>query len=318
MIVNILTASGTQKLWKAERIMFYGQGVQEFSHPVQMWTNLHGSNASPIATYTPTSGNELYVDLTDYVRTYPTVSHVYFNSAYFENIADIAVSVVGLINPANVIIPPRDINDTFDSLILPPSLILKPISLDATLKLECYDTGTYLAATGRIKIQPSGDVVNMQSARPLQLPYATTSIEMWHLNDVNYKTIALRELDCDKRYAAVKWISLSGVERCNTFEVMKPKTEAVDQFSLIPIDNEYIEIKGRKDGLTLRLDGLSAYDLWYYSDVMFSSNVQVSLNGSTWDRVQVTTKSATQPDGGANNGKLEIAINWKRYDAVAM
>lgn len=318
MIVNILTASGTQKLWKAERIMFYGQGAQEFSHPVKMWTNLHGSNTSPIATYTPTSSNELYVDLTDYVRTYPTVSHVYFNSAYFENIADISVSVVGLINPSNVIIPYRDINDTMESLILPPSFMLKPIASDARLKIECYDTGTYAAATGRIVMRPSGDDIWLHNARSLQLPYETTSIEIWHLEDINYKTIALRELNCDKRYAAVKWISLSGVERCNTFEVMKPKTEAVDQFSLIPIDNEYIEIKGRKDGLTLRLDGLSAYDIWYYSDVMFSSNVQVSLDGSTWDRVQVTTKSATQPDGGANNGKLEIAINWKRYDAVGM
>ena len=305
--------------WKQERLVCKKQ-MNNLANKVLMWSNLHGSQSAPIAEYygyTIGNANEVSIDLTDYVRTYPTVASIYIQEEG-ASACTLSISVKGLINPANVIIPPRDINDTFDSLILPPSLILKPIASGAALKLECYDTGTYLAATGRIKIQPSGDVVNMQNARPLQLPSTATSIEMWHLNDDNYKTIALRELDCDKRYAAVKWISLSGVERCSTFEVMKPKTEAVDQFSLMPIDNEYIEVKGRKDGLTLRLDGLSAYDLWYYSDVMFSSNVQVSLDGTAWDRVQVTTKSATQPDGGANNGKLEIAINWKRYDAVAM
>lgn len=318
----VIAQDGTSKAvnyWKQERLVCKKQ-MSNLANKVLVWTNLHGSQSAPIAQYygyAIDNTNEVCIDLTDYVRTYPTVASIYIKEEGL-NTCTLSISVKGLINPANVIIPYRDINYTMGSLILPPSFMLKPIASGALLKIECYDDGTYQASTGRIVMRPSGDVIELRNARPLQLPYATTSIELWHLGEVNYKTIALRELDCDKRYAAVKWISLSGVERCNTFEVMKAKTETADAFSLMPIDNEYTEIKGRKDGLTLRLDGLSTYDLWYYSDVMFSSNVQVSLDGLTWDRVQVTTKSATQPDGGANNGKLEIAINWKRYDAVSM
>ena len=305
MIVNILTASGTQKLWKAERIMFYGQGVQEFSHPVKMWTNLHGSNTSPIATYTPTSSNELYVDLTDYVRTYPTVSHVYFNSAYFENIADISVSVVGLINPANVIIPYHPLK-AYGALIVPPSKLLIAANQQGVEESEFYKTNGTWSVSGGASLGASGRVIG-------QIDSAFTLSDGTHSRKFQPKT-----RHCGVEYAFVKWISFTGIERTHIFEVSKVKTETADAFSLMPIDNEYIEIKGRKDGLSLRLDGLCAYDLWYYSDVITSSNVQVSLDGTNWDRVQVTTKSITQPDGEGGDGELEITINWKRYDAVAM
>ena len=305
MIVNILTASGTQKLWKAERIMFYGQGVQEFSHPVKMWTNLHGSNTSPIATYTPSSSNELYVDLTDYVRTYPTVSHVYFNSAYFENIADISVSVVGLINPANVIIPYHPLK-AYGALIVPPSKLLIAANQQGVEESEFYKTSGTWSVSGGASLGSSGRVIG-------QIDGAFTLSDGTHSRKFQPKT-----RHCGVEYAFVKWISFTGMERTHIFEVSKVKTETADAFSLMPIDNEYIEIKGRKDGLSLRLDGLCAYDLWYYSDVITSSNVQVSLDGTNWDRVQVTTKSITQPDGEGGDGELEITINWKRYDAVAM
>ena len=320
MIVIAQDGSSTAvNYWKQDRLICKKQ-MSNLTNKVSMWSNLHGSQSAPIAQYYGyTIGNsyEVSIDLTDYVRTYPSVASIYIKEDG-ASACTLSISVKGLINPAKVIIPYRAINDTMDSIILPPSLILKPIASGSPLKLECYDAGTYEAATGRINIIPSGDVAKIQEARPLQLPYATTSIEIWHLDSIKYMTIPLRELDCDKRYAAVKWTSITGVERCSTFEVIKAKTETGDSLSIMPVDNEYIDIKGRKDGLTLRLDGLSAYDLWYYSDVMFSSNVQISLDGLNWDRVQVTTKSITQPDGGANDGKLEISINWKRYDAVAM
>ena len=97
------------------------------------------------------------------------------------------------------------------------------------------------------------------------------------------------------------------------------KQTTKNAYSLLPIDGEYIEIKGREDGFTLRLDRLNTYDLWYYSDVLQSSNVQVSDDAQGWQRVQVTEKSITLPDGEAGtNGVLEIAVNYREYDAVAM
>ena len=125
-------------------------------------------------------------------------------------------------------------------------------------------------------------------------------------------------LQCGVRYAMVRWVSFTGATRCHTMEAVKAKSDTKDAFSLLPIDNEYVDIKGREDGFTLHLNGLSAYDLWYYADMIHSSKVEVSLDGETWDRVQVTKKSFTAPDGEGSNGEIEIQVNWKRYDAVAM
>ena len=73
------------------------------------------------------------------------------------------------------------------------------------------------------------------------------------------------------------------------------------------------------DSVTLVIDELSAYDLWYYSDIITSSKVEVFISGAVgWSQVQVTNKNVTIPDGDARNGKLEITINWRRYDAVTM
>ena len=95
------------------------------------------------------------------------------------------------------------------------------------------------------------------------------------------------------------------------------KTAPANSYNLLPIDNEYIEIKGRVDEMTIGLDGLTIYDLWYYGDVITSSKVEVD-DGRGYNRVEVTTKSITLPSGEAgNDGKLEIVLNWKRYDAVS-
>ena len=93
---------------------------------------------------------------------------------------------------------------------------------------------------------------------------------------------------------------------------------SAENYQLLTLDNYYDEIKGRVDGLDLYLDDLLPYDLWYYADVITSSKVEVSLDGQTWNQVQVTNKNVTIPTGEKGNGKLEITVNWKRYDAVNM
>ena len=82
--------------------------------------------------------------------------------------------------------------------------------------------------------------------------------------------------------------------------------------------NDYDDVKGREDSFTIRLDGLNNYDLWYYADLITSSSVKVTLDGEKWQKVQVTEKNITLPDGEANNGILEISLNYAKYDAVAM
>ena len=83
------------------------------------------------------------------------------------------------------------------------------------------------------------------------------------------------------------------------------------------INNEYDERKGRRDGFTLKLEGLSRYDMWYYGDILTSSKVRVSFDGTTWRQVQVTGKAIKLPmsDEGALN-VLEIPVNYRHYDTL--
>ena len=102
------------------------------------------------------------------------------------------------------------------------------------------------------------------------------------------------------------------------FMLRKPTIASVENYQLLTLDNSYNEIKGRVYGLALYLDDLLPYDLWYYADVITSSKVEVSLDGQTWNQVQVTNKNVTIPTGEMGNGKLEITVNWRKYDAVTM
>lgn len=323
MILTLTNSNQTATYWHAERfVLAVGNTIALPRDGVQIWCTGIGSVSSPIAYYMQPNSEDLKIDVTDLLRA-NTPATLYWcavaDDGTLGTTYSISMTYAGLINPSGVVIPYRSINSAMETLIMPPTFMLKPIASGALLKLEFYAENTYQASTGRIKIQPSGSVVELRSARSLQLPYATTSIEIWHLNDTLEKTFTLQALNCDKRYASVRWVSLSGVERCQTFEVIKAKQSTSNAFSLMPINNEYIDIKGREDGFVLHLDNLDAYDLWYYADVLQSSKVEVSLNGQTYNRVQITDKSVVLPDGDAStDGKLNINVNWKRYDAVAL
>lgn len=307
MIFNIEQVSSIN-VWKQERLI----ALAEDFDTIKFYTDLEGSAAAPIATYTTPSSRIMYIDVTDYVRANPTVGHLYFYTGDDE--FDIEVSVVGLINPANVLTPLKP-SGTRTMLVAPPARMLR--SAFEYIRI-IWEARTSDGSSYDLKYKSGGSTVTQTiSTATCQLP-AAAEISCRLDGDDAEREYACYPLQCDVRYAMVRWESFTGATRCHTMEVVKAKSETKDAFSLLPIDNEYVDIKGREDGFTLRLSGLSAYDLWYYADMIHSSKVEVSLDGDTWERVQVTKKSFTMPDGESSDGVLEIQVNWKRYDAVAM
>ena len=299
MIVNLQTAS-IVSYWKQERLIIYDATYNGW----RFWSNLHGSANDPVATY---SGAVLYADLTDYMRTYPTATNLFFaDNSDPATYKSFAISVKGLINPANVYIPEHALASYY-ALIIPPSLMYNTFDQNDPGDYEFYKTAGTWSVT-------SGASLSVDSRHIAQIDGSFT------LSDgTQTKTYTPRKMRCGVKYALVKWVSFTGVERKAWFEAVKFKTENAGTYSLLPIDNEYIDIKGRVDGFTLRITGLDVYDLWYYADVINSSKVEVSLDGLTWAQVQVTTKNITLPDGDAGTeGKLDVGVNWRRYDAVAM
>ena len=302
MIVPITLATTNVDYWKQERLILAYNGD---GYKLHMWSSLSGSYASPIAKYTPDTDGNVFVDMTDYIRTYGNCSVYLKDEAQDANACTINISVKGLINPWNVIVPYHYGNDY--ARVQMPNRMIEPL-VGYPLTAEFYYNGAGASFIGgatlsqdRRQITITGDF----AYKPV--PYGSGR---------NYNLVHRM---CGVEYAYVRWVSFSGITRVHVFEISKPKTETADAYSMLPIDNEYIEIKGRKDGFTLRLDNLCAFDLWYYADVITSSKVEVSLDGVNYDRVQVATKNITLPDGETKvNGELAIEVNWKRYDAVAM
>lgn len=310
MIVNVSGAVSV-KVWKQDRLVAH---LANMTSDVKLWTTLHGSAASPIAVYTPDTNKDVYIDLTDYVRTYPTVTGINFSFGAGSN-WPMLVSVVGLISPDSVIIPKHVYS--YDLQIEPPSMMYHSGSLPL-VKWEARNDAShidYSAEWGSAE-DPHVAVVSTPS---WEVPLAAQNSAYVHVEgDHGWHRYKFKDQACDNLYAAVRWESFTGATRLHILEVVKAKIDNANNYSLLDLDNQYKEIKGRVDGFTLRIDGLNIYDLWYYADICNSSKVDVCLDGSTWNRVQVTTKSFTIPDGGATDGKLEITLNWKKYDAVAM
>lgn len=305
MIVDVpntsSSTSASLSVWKQERLVFKVQGTA--NAPVGVWTNLHGNYGSPMVQYTIPSSGVLFIDMSDYARAYAdTLTLTTLYTGYAHNYT---ITFAGLINPGNVLIPGNPLVSA-GALIVPPTMLICAFDNNDLEEAEFYKTTGTWGVTGSASIS-----LNRRKIGRIRGSFT--------LGDgTHFKTYHPCHMRCGVRYALVRWVSFTGQTRTHWLEVVKAKTDAAAGYDLLPIDNEYVEIKGRVDGFTLRLDGLTAYDMWYYADMVTSSKVEVSLDGTNYDRVQVSTKTFTQPDGENNDGKLEINVNWKRYDAVAM
>lgn len=307
MIVNMTgVVTKSVAVWMQERLVVLLTGV---TTQVKMWTNLSGSSSSPIATYLPANG-QVYIDMTDYARTYRNA----FTAAYFladnGNAQQMSVSMAGLINPELIFIPTIGF-DKVGALIVPPMHMLHT---DVGV-----DVWAELFATSGYSFDQNSEDNTIVNNRMIEIEDDDFTLQtMRGSSVVESRRYLLQRGSCDAEYVHVRWVSFTGATRQHDWQMVKQKTGAVNGYSLLPIDNEYIEIKGRENGFTIMLDGLDEYDYWYYSDLLTSSKVEISFDGDTYYRAQVTTSKVTQPDGNSTDGKLEIELNWRKYDAVAV
>lgn len=283
-----------------------------------------GESDSPFgaAKYELDANGYCVIDFTDFYRTYRGARGIWLWYGV-EDYDDPSVDIVtlfddaplGLINPVGVYIPSH-ISDIYGIEISAPLRMYASQYNAAKVQFEMFGSNDYNFSTGRVKFQPSETVVNF--ARTIEIPSDTDAIEFWHLADNIMYQNQVQQSECAD-LAVVEWISFTGATRRHIFEVQKHKIDTGDSFSVLSLDGQPFHIKGRKEGFALRLDNLCAYDVWYYADVITSSDVKVSLDGgATWARVEVTNKNITLPNEDATDGKVEIAINWKEYDPITL
>ena len=287
-------------------------------------TNPSGISAKYVI---PIGGAALKIDLSDLVRiavsrgsTGGTFSVKELDSGGNElHSYGKTYTISGRINPRAYFwaLPPDDMADTFELAISAPSVMYKRLDNNADpIKFELADGGAGSEwKTGGIKFPPLTDEP-IEFARSIEIPNGADSVEFLHLTDVLFR-YPLKELECGKRYAEVEWVSFTGQTRRHVFEVVKLTEETTNEVSLETLTNEYDVRKDRRVSFSLRLDGLTAYDYWYYSDLVTSSSVKVSLSGTNYRQVQVTAKKSTMPETSAGKPlNLEIPINYVRYDTL--
>lgn len=304
--------------WKQERLIF--RVPTATNETVAVYDDL-----GAIANYKG-FGSYIDIDLTDWVRANEEIAardNVYIYSDWNSDTWVLDIQVVGLINPDIVLKP--DSNFLHCPIVAPTRYIGGEDTIcevytdyESPIPARSMAWAWYNAQGVWNSANLSRGLHSLQVDSTYKMIAFGSGSQL--VNPPKEAIIPIQEQECEATYALVRWVSFTGHTRQHVFELVKPKTAVSDAYSLEPIDNEYVEIKGRVDGFTLKLDNLSPYDMWYYSDVLTSSKVEVSFDhGETFDRVQVTNKDLVLlTDSSMSNGVLEFDVNWKRYDAVSM
>lgn len=311
-----MTVQWNTNVYVQERSIMHISGIDESAKYIRvlLLSPLPGL-ASMVAKYDIPNSRVLDIDFSDLVRLSATGSCVIMQRDANDEAIDLPYSMtwrqVGRINPAGVYIPPFTMPN---ALIVPPERILYAGITD--IICEFYPTVTtgltWELEDAAIWREENRLINAIGDFTLLRVKSGQTTIE----RKSTFQTTIIDA--CKDPAAAVRWVSFTGVQRVHHFMLRKPTIASAENYQLLTLDNSYNEIKGRVDGLDLYLDDLLPYDLWYYADVITSSKVEVSLDGRTWNQVQVTTKNVTIPTGEMGNGKLEITVNWKRYDPVTV
>lgn len=138
------------------------------------------------------------------------------------------------------------------------------------------------------------------------------------LDESDIARVPVREAFCGRTYALVRWLFPTGGTVQHLIEVRDVTDTTAESYSLRTIDGSFATYKGAGQTFKLHLEELTAYDAWYYGTIITSSNVEVSFdNGETWQRVDVTTKKLTQPNGDDGKlAKINIDVTYSNHSAL--
>lgn len=317
MTTNFSFANG---YWMAERALITIKDATQ-NGDVRLRVQTRRNAGRPFITqidvkYIADDNGNLVIDVSDALRMYKNirdmrvvVKDILPGDEVIQN-----VQIMGLANPSKLLMPESpNLSAQNGQIIMPPQRMLQVLDTIA----ECYFAQPSLFTIANVD---DGSFVDenkraIQFHDKLQIARNGTIVAEYQAETVTNQC---------RLYAVVQWVSMTGVKRRHTFWVIKPEIEVADKYDLMTTDNSYKEIKGHEDGCTLMIDGLNAYDVWYYSDLAMSSNVRVTIyNGAGYSPglvpALITTKKVTIPDGDAGNwGSIEFECKYKRYDAVTM
>lgn len=286
-----------------------------------------GDISSVLAHYSLDDAGECVIDMSDLIRTRAAGDVFIFNRNGIQvQSVKADFQVVGLINPYSLLVPKTESGAAIEC---PPMMYRQCFAGEAnrvSFELQATKTDTLYLEYRNDELIEFVDVDagtggaygnGMEGTTDVVLRVAINTEQGMGVVFRVAAKFHLIDTDPCKRYATVRWFSATGRVRTHVFEVRDVEQSVGESVDLLTIDGSYNRAKGRVDGFKLYLDNLTPYDCWYYGDIVTSTRVEVSLDGVTFDQVDITTKSVTIPNGGSTN-KLEVNVNWRKYDAIAL
>ena len=265
---------------------------------------------------TDTTG-ALTIDLSDYFRTLNIGNSASVSVVYDVSTINISASVLGLVDPLAMIIPPTG-NGLGSLLIAPPTTWYVPL-FGLSDSVELYRLSSF---AGNTEIRYRQDVIGKIAVLKKGLSAFNFKSSYTQIEVCETTTSALRKYErlpllCGRKYAAVEWISRAGTVKRHTLEFVQV-TDAVNGKTDYQTHLGYKQTKGQETSFVLRLSGLTRYDLWYYSDIILSNDVRVAVSEQDAGfgdetRVEVVTNKVEIPDANGTY-KLDIEVKYKRYD----
>lgn len=295
-----------------------------------------GGNANTIVSMYGDYGNaswrcdaegKVLVDMSEALRTYGDGTLIFSLGA--TSIVQIPFDIAGLISPDAEVVPGDDMTAEMyaklqavaealgksltNAQIYPPHKMLQPIgtalsfpfyafATDDALNIDWYNGATLL----------DSDVVNRS-----QNEVYSEGVNRYEIHDVDGSILVsatnLVPMECGKRYVSVKWQGAQGGNKIHTFEMRDYAIADKSTTELLTWDDGYKVAKDRVDSASLVITDLTAYDVWYYSDICAASYVEASFDGSNWFGINVTTKSVSVPNGNVKLNDFKVNINLKHY-----
>ena len=309
-------------VWRAERslLIFRGSPNTEFNVTIGEVT---------LRSITDGAGNVM-LDISDILASYSigASGSIAFNTGKFTPTEGIGFEIKGDLSPASMIIPNNGKISEYAPIIAPVCFFQGLWGLSTQFVLHT-SPGVSWALQFTEYIDGSPTTKTFQPATifqpdTLQAVVIAGNRLVFRVRDgirtLAVRDINIRELQCGRCYAMVQWVSACGLIKRHTFEVRDVETSVSDSVALQNNFGGFRELKGTRKGLRLHLPQLTAYDYWYFSDIITSSDVRVAVSEIDADfgedtRVKVTTKSATIPNG-ASVVDFDVDVILKDYDII--
>lgn len=304
---TITTSTMTATLFDADPYLFERNVVKFKTTREQMYLR---SSSGNIAVYNNVANKEILIDLTEYIIANPNPTSAITLDDYSTTATITWQSTGKLFNPNKIQRPSYPLAQYFtknNARVDYPNIIFAPSSVfsgDHFLSWSPVDGLDF-------SLQSSGGDTIGSEVYIVETAEEDNSISIGVIDNKEQYNMHMRQQKDCIQYIDIKWECMFQKDAYK-----KHKFELYEQNESVDVSQELYNYKdgglaltekSRKKEITLKLDDLTAYDLWYYSDLLTSSNVFAYVDGE-WQRIQVITKNINIPFNSVKRNELMIDV----------